>query len=94
MLNQCATAFSPTIEPINVTRKKILKNVAGSLKTKIPTKTVPTAPMPVQTAYAVPIGKVCVALIKRLMLAVKAKRKPVYQRYISFPVVSFTLPKQ
>jgi hypothetical protein len=38
------------IEAIKVERKNILQKVAGSLKMKIPTKTVPTAPIPVQTA--------------------------------------------
>ncbi len=34
------------------------QNVAGSLKKIIPTMTVPTAPIPVHTGYAVPIGMV------------------------------------
>jgi len=38
------------IEIIKVEIKKTRQNVAGSLKTKIPTKTLPTAPIPVQTA--------------------------------------------
>ncbi len=38
------------------------QKVAGSLNMKIPTSTVPTAPIPVHTAYAVPIGSVSVAL--------------------------------
>ncbi len=37
----------------------------GSLKKKIPISTVPTAPIPVHTAYAVPIGIVCIALFKK-----------------------------
>lgn len=40
---------------MNVT-ERILKTVAGSLNNSIPTINVPTAPIPVQTAYAVPIG--------------------------------------
>jgi len=35
---------------INVDKKKILENVTGSLKIKIPANTVPTAPIPVHTA--------------------------------------------
>ena len=38
--------------------KKRRMGVADSLKTNIPIKTVPTAPIPVQMAYAVPKGKV------------------------------------
>jgi hypothetical protein len=38
------------IEPIKVIIKNNRKNVAGSLNTKMPTKTVPTAPIPVHTA--------------------------------------------
>ncbi len=55
---QLDTAFSPIIEPIKVVMKSKRKKVAGSLNTKIPIRTVPTAPIPVQTAYAVPIGNV------------------------------------
>ena len=44
-----ASSFSPIIERIRVVMKKILQNVAGSLKNTIPTITAPTAPMPVQT---------------------------------------------
>lgn len=40
---------------MNVT-ETILKKVAGSLNRNIPTTNAPTAPIPVQTAYAVPIG--------------------------------------
>ena len=55
---QCEAAFRPTIDPISVIRKNILQKLAGSLKKKIPTIAVPAAPIPVQTAYAVPIGRV------------------------------------
>ena len=34
---------------MRVVRKKRRQNVAGSLKMKIPTKTAPTAPIPVHT---------------------------------------------
>lgn len=50
------TAFRPTIETISVKIKNILQNSAGSLKKKIPISAVPTAPIPVHTAYAVPSG--------------------------------------
>lgn len=70
------------------------RNVAGSLKTKMPNNTVPAAPMPVHTAYAVPMGKVCVALINNTMLKTKATRKPPYHNIISVPVDVFALPRQ
>ena len=50
-LTQCSeTIFSPIMEAMRVSRKKIRQKVAGSLKTKSPTRTVPAAPIPVQTA--------------------------------------------
>tara|TARA_Y100000780_G_scaffold181764_1_gene167571 strand:+ start:43812 stop:44171 length:360 start_codon:yes stop_codon:yes gene_type:complete len=82
------------MDPINVVKNSIRKKVAGSLKTNMPTKTVPTAPMPVQTAYAVPMGRVCVAFTKSIILIAKAIKKPIYHKYISLPVDSFALPKQ
>lgn len=66
-------------EAINVVIKNSRQKVAGSLKIKIPTNTVPTAPIPVQTAYAVPMGSSCVALIKRVILAAKQIKKPMCQ---------------
>ena len=62
MLDYSETNFKPTMEIIRVLRKKIRQKLAGSLKIKIPSRTVPTAPIPVHTAYAVPIGSVWVAL--------------------------------
>lgn len=47
-LSQCTT-FNPTIDIINVVMKNNRQNVAGSLKKNIPTKTAPTAPIPVHT---------------------------------------------
>lgn len=82
------------MEAIRVKRKNSLNKVAGSLKTKIPTSAVPTAPMPVHTAYAVPIGSDCVAFTSNTMLMQSATRKPMYHQYISRPVVSFAFPKQ
>src|SRR5690606_41033374 len=82
------------MEPMRVVRKEMRQNVAGSLNTKMPTNTVPTAPIPVQTAYAVPIGNVCVAFISSNILIESEIRNPANQRYISVPEVSFTLPKQ
>src|SRR3954471_523113 len=82
------------MDVISVIRKKIFQKSAGSLNTKIPIKAVPMAPIPVQTAYAVPIGSVCVALINNNILMVNETKNPPYHRYISLPVVSFAFPKQ
>lgn len=64
------------MERINVVIKKTRQKLTGSLKKIIPTKTVPTAPKPVQTAYAVPIGKVAVALFKNTKLNIAQIKKP------------------
>ena len=39
--------FKPTTEAISVVMKSSRQKLAGSLKTRMPTRTVPTAPMPV-----------------------------------------------
>ena len=41
--------------------------------------TVPAAPMPVHTAYAVPIGSVSVALYKKYMLMNSESKNPAIQ---------------
>ncbi len=79
---------------INVDRKKIRQKVAGSLKTNIPTKTMPTAPMPVHTAYAVPIGNVCEALYKSAILMIRQNKNPKRYNVETIPLVSFALPRQ
>jgi hypothetical protein len=81
------------MEAINVERKNILQKVAGSLKMNIPTKTVPTAPIPVQTAYAVPIGNSCVALYNKIILIERQTKKPAIQYVEIILVVSLALPK-
>lgn len=48
-LYQLETTFNPITEAISVVIKNRRQKSAGSLKRKIPTSTVPTAPMPVQT---------------------------------------------
>lgn len=67
------------MEPMSVTMKNTRQKVAGSPNSHMPTIAVPTAPMPVHTAYAVPMGKVCVAFTSSAMLAIRATRKPRYQ---------------
>ena len=49
-------------EAISVKIKNNRQNSEGSLNKSIPITAVPTAPIPVHTAYAVPIGKLCVDL--------------------------------
>lgn len=65
---------------MSVNRKKSRMEVAGSLNTNIPIKTVPTAPMPVQMAYAVPKGKVCTALASKAILNTVEAKKPLPHR--------------
>ena len=79
---------------ISVVIKNILPNVAGSLNTIIPKTAVPTAPIPVHTAYAVPMGKVCVAFTSNTILITNAIKKPKYHKTASLPVVSLALPRQ
>ena len=50
------TIFSPTIERISVKMKNRRAKLTGSLKKRMPISTVPTASMPVYTAYVVPSG--------------------------------------
>lgn len=68
--------------------------VAGSLKNRMPTMTVPTAPIPVQTGYAVPIGMVWTALDSNIILRVRQTRKPMPQRHQGVSVNPFILPRQ
>lgn len=68
--------FNPKIETIKVVIKNTRQKLTGSLKKIIPTKTVPTAPIPVHTAYAVPKGKVTVALFKNTKLIIAQIRNP------------------
>jgi len=79
------------MELIRVDMKTRRQNVAGSLKKMMPTSTVPTAPIPVHIAYAVPSGKVRVALIRRTMLMIRQNAKLPYQSKDSVPVVAFAL---
>ena len=44
------TILSPIIDDISVNMKNKRQKVAGSWKKRMPTKTVPTAPIPVHTA--------------------------------------------
>ena len=48
----------------------------GSLKKNIPMTAVPKAPMPVQTAYAVPSGMVLSAWVRKSKLSQMQTRKP------------------
>lgn len=94
LLIQCDTILSPIIDTIKVVMKKSLQKSAGSLNMTIPTKTVPTAPIPVHTAYAVPIGNSCVALRSNNMLIARQIINPPYQYVAIIPVDSFAIPRQ
>ena len=86
--------LSPVIERIRVIKKNIRQKVTGSRKKNIPSIDVPTAPIPVHTAYAVPIGIVWVALINKIILIIRATTNPPYQRVASTPAASLALPRQ
>ena len=53
--------------------KNIRQKDAGSLNQIKPTITIPTAPIPVQTEYAVPIGNVKLARYSKNILRVHLK---------------------
>ena len=74
--------------------KNNLQNVAGSLKKRMPTITVPTAPIPVHTGYAVPMGIVCTAFANNVILRVRQARNPSPQRHHGVPDNPFILPRQ
>ena len=82
------------IDAISVLKKNTRQNVAGSLKMKIPTNTVPTAPIPVHTAYAVPIGNSCVALYNNSMLIERQTKNPAIHHVAVIPDVSLAFPRQ
>jgi hypothetical protein len=87
--------FKPTIELTRVIKKNNRQKVAASLKNKIPISAVPAAPIPVHTAYAVPIGRLCVALYKRYMLSERERKNPsIHHGYSGVPEASFALDKQ
>lgn len=56
--------------------KNILAGEDGSLKNNMPVITVPAAPIPVHTAYPVPKGMSCVALLSNIKLNVMQIKKP------------------
>ena len=82
------------IEPISVVIKKILQKLTGSLNINMPINAVPTAPIPVHTAYAVPIGSVWVAFMSNNILTVNEIKNPPYHTYTALPVASLAFPKQ
>ena len=79
---------------MSVTIKNSRQKVAGSWKTRMPMITVPTAPIPVQTGYAVPSGIVCVTLANRPMLINENARKPPIQHHHSAPATDLARPRQ
>lgn len=56
--------------------------------------TVPTAPIPVHTGYAVPSGIVLVALARRTILKRKNIANAIYQNIAFFPDERLPLPRQ
>lgn len=88
------TIFNPTIDAIKVVMKNILARDACSCKNMIPNSTVPTAPMPVHTGYAVPIGMVCTATDSSHMLAVRLTMNPAVHKRNAMPFEPFIFPMQ
>ena len=82
------------IEAIRVVMKNSRQKLTGSLKKKMPINTVPTAPIPVQTVYAVPIGSVCVAFTSSVMLMVRQTRNMAYQKSAALPESVFAFARQ
>lgn len=82
------------IDEISAKMKNKRQNVTGSWKTRIPTKTVPTAPIPVHTAYAVPIGRLCVAFANNPILITVNTRNPTIQPHQARPSTDFARPRQ
>ena len=64
------------MEMMRVVMKNRRQKVAGSWKKRMPMSTVPTAPMPVHTGYAMLMGRVWVAFANSHMLAMVNSRKP------------------
>lgn len=87
-------SFNPTIDEIKRNKKNILQKSVDSLNMMMPTRTEPTAPIPAQTAYAVPIGKVLAAKNNRYILIETLIKKPNIHNVKVVPDESFALLKQ
>jgi hypothetical protein len=88
------TTFKPITEATSVHVKKICIADVGSCRTNMPSSTVPTAPMPVQTGYATLSGRVLEALISRYMLAIVNNMNPAIHSQWAVPVVTLAFPRQ
>ena len=88
------TTFKPITEATSVHVKKICIADVGSCSTNMPSSTVPTAPIPVHTGYAMLSGRVLEALISRYMLAIVNNMNPAIQSQCSVPVVTLAFPRQ
>lgn len=82
------------MESIKVETKNNLPKEASSWKNIIPMSTVPTAPIPVHTAYAVPIGKVFSTFVTRYRLNAIALTVPIIHNAFSLPQVLLTFDRQ
>ena len=80
------------MEAINVIINNILQKEVGSLNNIMPSNEIPTAPIPVHTAYAVPNGNVCVALYKKYTLNTKKMENAVNHQANAEPVVVLSFP--
>lgn len=82
------------MDAISVKIKNKRQKVAGSWKNSMPINTVPTAPMPVHTAYAVPIGRLCEAFANNPILRIVNVRNPAIQPHHARPSTDFARPRQ
>ena len=62
-LHQSAVTLRPTMAINRSTRNASLRGLAASPNSAIPRTMAPAAPIPTQTAYAVPMGKVRAATL-------------------------------
>lgn len=74
------------MDEISKNKKNILQKSVGSLKKIIPATTDPTAPIPAQTAYEVPIGNVLLARNNMYILMETLNRNATIQSQNSEPV--------
>ncbi len=68
-----AINFKPTTDARTRAVKKIRLTFRGSCKKSIPITVLPAVPIPVHTAYAVPIAMVFIAYVKREKLTANPK---------------------
>ncbi|MNN92906.1 hypothetical protein D3C81_2112630 [compost metagenome] len=74
--NDYARSFKPIAADNTIEINKILVQLRDSPYRIIPTNALPTVPIPVQIAYAVPIGIVSIAIVRKI----KLKTNPIHSK--------------